>query len=455
MADGVLQYIGARYVPQFYLNSDGTPEWKPGVAFEPLTIVTWNNNSYTSRKPVPAEIGEPSVNPEYWAQTGVYNAQIGQLQTDVSNLQSDVEDLQEETDKIYWYTPEMFGAVGDGETDDSAAFQAMFNAIPVGAVVKITKPLYLVNSTITIAVNDCKMLGVARGEYTPCIHTNMSSGILFAVRSYGFRVESIMFQGDDIANALTLMDFNRDTIDADGNIDANVIDCSFYKSYIGVGGHGRNVNFFNNIFSACRRGIMLFQPTISSIGARGYWVSTNRFHGCTYCLWNDINSAVAVKNVIMENNFCDVGNTFFAGFGDGVYIIGNVIEALSGIGQSQMIGMNAGGVNDTSLMNVIQDNVLVGGPNTTDGIFINNGVKVVISNNVLKHCNRNGIGINADSLAFIKNNIVILGSTLPGAHPIAIAASATGACVDNIIYNTQGITGGAGMTVDRNTVVNP
>lgn len=85
------QYVGARYVPLFYENSDGTPEWRAGVAYEPLTIVTYNGNSYTSKIPVPANIGNPSANNRYWASTGVYNQQV-------ENLRVQVEELQEQAD---------------------------------------------------------------------------------------------------------------------------------------------------------------------------------------------------------------------------------------------------------------------------------------------------------------------------------------------------------------------
>lgn len=64
------QYIGARYVPKF-----AEPlEWQANTAYEPLTIVTYNANSYTSKIPVPANINP--TNSEYWANTGNYNQQI-------------------------------------------------------------------------------------------------------------------------------------------------------------------------------------------------------------------------------------------------------------------------------------------------------------------------------------------------------------------------------------------
>lgn len=80
-----LQYIGARYVPKFYQGSNGT-EWNTNTAYEALTIVTYLNNSYTSIKPVPASIGNPKDNSDFWAATGNFNAQLQQLQNDVNEI---------------------------------------------------------------------------------------------------------------------------------------------------------------------------------------------------------------------------------------------------------------------------------------------------------------------------------------------------------------------------------
>ncbi len=77
------QYIGARYVPIFFDDGNGGNEWTSGVAYEPLTIVTYLTNSYTSKKLVPAGIGNPANNPEYWVPTGIYNAQVQEYRREV------------------------------------------------------------------------------------------------------------------------------------------------------------------------------------------------------------------------------------------------------------------------------------------------------------------------------------------------------------------------------------
>lgn len=90
------QYIGARYVPKFYSNSLGSPEWESGVAYEALTIVTYNGNSYTSKIPVPSSVGNPSSNPNYWASTGIYNQQVEQLRQEVEAVSDEVETKQDD-----------------------------------------------------------------------------------------------------------------------------------------------------------------------------------------------------------------------------------------------------------------------------------------------------------------------------------------------------------------------
>lgn len=73
-------YVGARYVPKFFDDGNGSTEWAGDtVSYEPLTIVTYLNNSYTSKKPVP--VGVDISNTDYWALTGNYNAAINECIT--------------------------------------------------------------------------------------------------------------------------------------------------------------------------------------------------------------------------------------------------------------------------------------------------------------------------------------------------------------------------------------
>ena len=74
----VKQVIGARYVPLFSEPID----WDNTKTYEPLTIVYYGGNSYTSKQAVPK--GIDITNTDYWALTGNYNAQIEQYRNEVN-----------------------------------------------------------------------------------------------------------------------------------------------------------------------------------------------------------------------------------------------------------------------------------------------------------------------------------------------------------------------------------
>lgn len=88
------QYIGARYVIKIYENSQdpSSAEWEQGN-YEPLIMVTWQNGSYLSKKEVPATVGNPANNPNYWVQTGFYNGQIANLQSQIDAINNTIQTL--------------------------------------------------------------------------------------------------------------------------------------------------------------------------------------------------------------------------------------------------------------------------------------------------------------------------------------------------------------------------
>lgn len=119
-----LQYIGARYVPKFYENSQdpSSMEWESGVGYEPLTVVTYQDDTYTSKIPVPSTVGNPADNPNYWAKTGNYNAAIESLQQEVSNITNNT--IPTIIANARFANVKDFGAKGDGVTHDGGAIRA-------------------------------------------------------------------------------------------------------------------------------------------------------------------------------------------------------------------------------------------------------------------------------------------------------------------------------------------
>ena len=81
---GTRQYIGARYVPIFGRKGEESIEWDNSAPYEPLTIVLYQGNSYTSRQYVP--VGVEITNQEFWALTGNFNAQIEAYRKEVRDI---------------------------------------------------------------------------------------------------------------------------------------------------------------------------------------------------------------------------------------------------------------------------------------------------------------------------------------------------------------------------------
>ena len=82
------QYIGARYVPKFFDDGKGSSEWISGLSYEPLTVVTHLGNSFTSKKPVPANTEITDTN--YWVVTGNYNAQVEEYRQETVRVANDL-----------------------------------------------------------------------------------------------------------------------------------------------------------------------------------------------------------------------------------------------------------------------------------------------------------------------------------------------------------------------------
>ena len=119
-----MQYVGARYVPKFYENSTNPDscEWEAGVKYESMIVVTYNGDSYTSKKTVPNSVGNPADNPRYWVKTGDFNASLLALQNRVNTLANTVgnEPLETEAQDVTGAINELHDIVGDEELKTEA-----------------------------------------------------------------------------------------------------------------------------------------------------------------------------------------------------------------------------------------------------------------------------------------------------------------------------------------------
>ena len=132
-------YVGHRYVPKIF------GEWDNTQIYDPLSIVQYQGNSFTSRQFVPS--GVEITNEEYWVSTGNYNAQVEFYRQDVKAFNDNLTILMETTETNFSdmndtitdindnitdintklkngkvsVSVKEFGAVGDGVTDDQDA----------------------------------------------------------------------------------------------------------------------------------------------------------------------------------------------------------------------------------------------------------------------------------------------------------------------------------------------
>lgn len=107
----VKQYIGARYVPIFGRKNENTIEWDNSKPYEPLSVVTYQGNSYTSKQYVPSKV--EITDETYWAQTGNYNAQIESYRREVKECQDTNQELKKNVSVLNARTNRSYVIFGD------------------------------------------------------------------------------------------------------------------------------------------------------------------------------------------------------------------------------------------------------------------------------------------------------------------------------------------------------
>ena len=136
----MMQYIGARYVPIFYKNSQDPTStlWEINVTYEPMTWVSLaNGHMYISKKEVPANIGSPADNGEYWLEAGQYNAYIQQLQDQIDDMQdgSISGSLQNQIDALDTASTSLQNQINDmNDGNVSGSLQKQINDMKDGSV---------------------------------------------------------------------------------------------------------------------------------------------------------------------------------------------------------------------------------------------------------------------------------------------------------------------------------
>lgn len=341
-------YKGLRYVPVF---ADPI-EWNSANSYEALTIVTHEGDSYTSKMAVP--VGVDILNDKFWVKTFDFNAQLEQARNEVKNLTNKVAELTSTIDDRTASNVKTFGAVGDGVTNDSQAFQDFVNAgggyVPTGT--------YKLENQVTIA-NDCTIHGEGTITGRGFLCTNVSSDILFT----GISFSNILY------NAIST---NGNTV--------KVIGCRFSRcgtasdnvpnaSGAAVYASGNDTST-TLLVVGCDMELCNSHGAINIAGTSNINITGNYIH-------NNYYRAISVYT-------SDVSNTITSGA-----IVGNLIQ-------------DCGKPNTT------------GSGVACNGIFVMNGKRLVIDSNTINDSLENGIeGV----AAVITNNVIDGTGVALSTHP--------------------------------------
>lgn len=277
------QYIGARYVPKFY-NNNGSSEWTANVPYQPLTVVMYLSNSYTSKISVPANIGNPAENPTYWALTGNYNAQINDI---VSNQP--------------FVTPEQFGAKGDGISDDSSAIQqainSSYNVVFKPTTYTVNTPLVL-RSFSTLDLNGATLTGSDSIIYTttPVSTVTIKNGTIYSssdssveICCYYSTLDNMLFNGG-------IVNFINGT--ATGTLVENkILNCTFRGTSEVKMGSGNKLTdgIIDNCIFSCTAPCLTIENSAGWIISNCHFYTTGRSANVLQCYNTQL------SNIYLEN----------------------------------------------------------------------------------------------------------------------------------------------------------
>ena len=126
---------------------------------------------------------------------------------------------------VPWVTPQQFGAVADGVTDDSAAIQAAINSLTTGGMVLFGNKVYAIGAATAITLptdRSITLMGMGRGDSsaspgTLLRATDTMSAMIASGNSFfrGHRISSMTLDGDILA---------------DYNLDMQYIDASLFDN---------------------------------------------------------------------------------------------------------------------------------------------------------------------------------------------------------------------------------
>ena len=285
-------------------------DWSATTYYKRFTIVLYTDGcSYISKVDVP--VGIPPADDRYWAKIADYNAQVEQLRLAVEYLQKGVD----------YVTPEQYGAVGDGVTDDYEALQAAINS---GFNVRLLRKVYKCNTGLVI--NNAMVLTGTLDNTTEVMHSaidmsEIEDATAISIASANVEINNVFITGNDSCNGIHVYNLSRVHISG-----ANIVHCGiginfdrvwnstidkstirFCTTGISFTGVCTSIGIYNTIVYSCDNGLV-------SNNELDY--STMVASGFDHC-----DTAITLENGIANGlTICNVG---FEDYIIGAYVKGN------------------------------------------------------------------------------------------------------------------------------------
>jgi hypothetical protein len=374
---------------------------------------------------------------------------VGTLSIRMTDAESNISDLDARTDVIeskLSISVKDFGAIGNGVVDDTAAFQAAFDAAGNRGVVSVPPGSYSVGQ-LNIPYYGFTLIGDSSTGHGSVLLLRTGNTKLINITAPTFSASKLVFTG--ISNTTekgsdtseTLLHF--DASGYSGNIDAQVENCTFLTAntcfYMG----GRNLKITESLFSNCRFGVVV--PTGLS-DARGLDMLDNRYHSMGKT--NTGASIVSVPgnadftDLLIDGGIMDDCCRMFTGF-SGIMTISNILGSRNRdafvIVTATSTGISADRRSVTIKDNTVHIAAVTSGSSTPGYVFnvidvsASFAMYVEISGNKIRRCPANGIRC-ASAFATIENNTVANAGMLTGSTYYGFLIQSNGSKVSDNQY---------------------
>ena len=301
----------------------------------------------------------------------------------------------------------VYGATGDGTTDDTLAFQAALSAASDGQSVFVPPGTYLLSGVTMYGSGVAlvsELVGPGSSDRGAILKHSSNTGALLTVVGNRPFLRGINFvgtsndteRGEDVSSTAVLFDPA-----SSADIDAVMDNCAILRFQNGVQLDGRNVRAVNTIVTSCKRG--WYVPAGVPSDSRNLELYGCRFHSCgksgtTTSAAVYVDPTANFQEVVISSFDCDSCTRLFYGFASGMVISGGPMNKMLGTGitvdatgHTLNLGRRVGLINGVTYWQINPVDVAGNGIEIVDSAF-----GMVVSSCVVSDSGGHGIVVGAD-----------------------------------------------------------